>query len=295
MLIIVFIGIILSGAAFSSVCLAGDAVNESLAVEKSGKVFVKIPRGLVNIQGWDKAEVKIQGELDDTTKRLIFETKNDKTFIKIETEGQQHWGDASVLNIFMPQQLTLYFKGIDTSFTISKLNNHIEGKTINGDLTVKNSHGKIKLSVVSGDVKLVESSGMTKVESVNGMVTYSGDFDQAYLKSMSGDIIAEISGTNKLTIKNISGDTQISGQVKNNSVLKLSSVSGDILYRSTDELNAECEVVSQFGGEIDNQLTDDLPVEGNLDKKTLSFISGDGSGKLSMNTINGSVFIKKLP
>jgi DUF4097 and DUF4098 domain-containing protein YvlB len=188
----------------------------------------------------------------------------------------------------------LYFKGIDTSFIISNLNSHIEGKTINGDLKVKKSHGKIKLSVVSGDVVLIESSGLTKIESVSGMVTFSGDFEQAYLKSISGDITANISGTDKLTIKNISGDTQISGSVKNAAQLTLSSVSGDILYKVTNKLNAECEVVSQFGGEINNALTDDLPIDGNLHKKTLSFISGDGSGKLSMNTINGSISIEKM-
>ncbi len=277
---------------FSSTCLSGEKVDQTLSVEASGIVFVKIPRGHVNIQGWDKPEVKLQGELDDTTKRLIFETKNNKTLIKIDTEGQKHWGDVSVVNIFMPQQLQLRFKGIDTSFTLSKLNNHIEGKTINGDLIVKESHGKIKLSVVSGNATIEDSSGATKIESVSGRVDFSGDFEQAFLKSISGDITADIGGTSNLTIKNISGDTQIRGQVKNQAKLQLSSVSGDILYRATKELNAECEMVSQFGGEISNQLTDDLPIKGSLNKKTLHLVSGDGSGKLRMNTVTGSITIK---
>jgi len=194
----------------------------------------------------------------------------------------------------MPQQSKLRFKGIDTSFSIAKLSNHIEGKSITGDLLVKKSNGKIKLSVVSGDVRLVESSGFIQIESVNGAINFSGVFDKALLKSMSGDIAADISGTKKLTIKNISGDTQVSGQVKNQARLKFTSVSGDILYRVTDDLNAECEMVSQFGGEINNKLTDDLPIDSSSHKKTLSFISGDGSGKLVMKTITGSVTIEKI-
>jgi hypothetical protein len=276
------------------VCLAGDKVNQSLSVETSGIVFVEIPRGHVKVQGWDKSEVMIQGELDDTLNKLIFKTKKDKTLIKLETQGQKHWGDASGIKIFMPVGSQLRFKGIDTSFSIVKLYSQIEGKTINGDLMVKESNGKIKLSVVSGDVKVANSSGLAKIQSVSGMVDFSGDFEQAFIKSMSGDITADISGTNKLTIKNISGDTQINGHVKSQSQIKLSSVSGDILYKVTGDLNAECEVVSQFGGEISNQLTDDLPLDGNLHKKTLSFISGDGSGKLNMNTVTGSVLIEKM-
>lgn len=279
---------------FSGVCLAGEKVNQSLSVETTGIVFIEIPRGLVKIQGWEKQVVMIQGELDDTTKQFVFKTKNDKTLIKIDTQGQHQWGDSSVLNIFMPQQLQLHFQGIDTFFSITKLNNHIEGKSISGDLIVKNSHGKIRLSSVSGDLTLVQSSGSTKLESVSGMVNFSGDYEQAFVKSMSGNITAEVSGTDKLMIENISGGTQISGSVKNQAELKLSSVSGGIFYKVKGSLNAECDVVSQFGGEINNQLTNDLPLDGNLRKKTLSFVSGDGSGKLSMNTINGSVSIEKI-
>jgi len=288
-LVIIFIGI-----AFSSDCFAGEKVHKTIAMEASGIVFVDIPRGYVEIHGWQKKQVMIEGELDDTVNKLTFDTKENKTLIKLDTLEQEHWGDASTVTVFMPQQAQLRFKGIDTSFTISQLKTSIEGKTINGELIVNKSEGVTKLSTVSGDVTLSESSGLVKIKSVSGTINYSGDFEKAFLKSMSGDITAEISATSELTIKNISGNTLISGQVENQGQLKLTSVSGDIEYRVTDDLNAECEVVSQFGGEISNQLTDDLPIEGNLHKNTLNFISGDGSGKLSMNTVSGSVMIKKL-
>ena len=276
---------------FAGTCMAGEKINQSLSVNATGKVFVEIPRGLVNIQGWDKQEILVQGELEDTARSLIFKTKKDKTLIKIHKKGHQSWGDSSVIDIFMPHQLQLHFKGIDTSFAITKLNNHTEGKSINGDLTVSQSHGKIILSVVSGDIQVTDSSGLIRIESVNGEVGFSGDFEKAYIKSMAGDINANISGTDHLTIKNVSGDTQISGQVKKEAEVKLTSVSGDIIYMASNGLNAECEMVSQFGGEITNMLTDDLPIDGNLHKKTLSFVSGDGSGTLIINTVTGSVSI----
>ena len=283
-----------SGVLFSSEILAENKINQTLLVDATGIVYVEIPRGLVKIQGWDKPEVMIQGQLDDTLNKLIFKTKEGKTLIKVDSQGQQHWGDASELNIFMPQQSPLHFKGIDSSFTVTKLKSHIGGKSISGDLIVNESTGKIRLSVVSGDVRLVDSSGISKIESVSGLVDFSGDFEQVFIKSMSGDIKADISGTKNLTIKNISGDTHIRGQVKNEAQLKLTSVNGDIFYKVNSDLNAVCEVVSQFGGEINNQLTDDMPIDSNLHKKTLSFISGDGSGKLMMNTVTGTVTIEKV-
>ena len=159
---------------------------------------------------------------------------------------------------------------------------------------VSQVQGKVLLSVVSGNVELVDSSGLAKVQSVSGEVEFSGNFEQAFLKSMSGDITADISGTNQLTLKSVSGDTLVSGQIKDKAQLKLSSVNGDIVYLSAKELNAQCQMVSQFGGEINNQLTDDMPQESSLHKKTLSFVSGDGSGELIMNTVTGSITIKKM-
>ena len=275
-------------------CLAGEKVNQSLSVTSKGIVFVEIPRGVISIEGWDKPEIIITGELDDTIKQLTFKTKPEKTLIKADTEGKQHWGDASTLKIMMPKHSQLHFKGIDTSFNISKLSHIIQGKTITGDVIVSQVQGKVLLSVVSGNVELVDSSGLAKVQSVSGEVEFSGNFEQAFLKSMSGDITADISGTNQLTLKSVSGDTLVSGQIKDKAQLKLSSVNGDIVYLSAKELNAQCQMVSQFGGEINNQLTDDMPQESSLHKKTLSFVSGDGSGELIMNTVTGSITIKKM-
>jgi DUF4097 and DUF4098 domain-containing protein YvlB len=110
---------------------------------------------------------------------------------------------------------------------------------------------------------------------------------------MSGDIEADISGTDKLILQNVSGQTNVTGLVKNHAQIKLTSVSGNISFSADKDLNAECMLVSQFGGNIDNQLTDDVPTEASLHKKSLNFISGDGSGSLSMSTVTGAITIKK--
>ncbi len=274
--------------------LTGEMVNQSLAVEKNGLIYIDIPRGHIKVVGWDKAEVMVQGELDDTSKQLTFTNQQEKTLIKLNTEEKKYWGDASELTIFMPKTSLLRFKGIDTGFDVSKLISDIEGKTISGDLTVSKSTGKITLSVVSGDVKILQSSGLAKIQSVSGMVDFSGDFEQVFIKSMSGDVKADISGAEKLALKSVSGDLKVTGLVKSNAQIKLTTVNGDISYRVDNGLDAKCELISQFGGDIDNQLTDDLPTEASLHKKTLSFVSGQGLGTITMNTVTGSITIKKM-
>ena len=97
----------------------------------------------------------------------------------------------------------------------------------------------------------------------------------------------------RLMIENVSGDTLINGQLLDRAQVELTSVSGDIHYTGAGELNANCNIASQFGGKIINFLTEDRAWSERMNERKLSFVSGDGSGKLVMNTVSGSVTLDK--
>jgi hypothetical protein len=280
--------------AFSVMSFAGQKVAQVLNVQESGIVLVDVSRGFVKIRGWDKPQVSLRGELDDSVQELVFKNKGEKTLIKIVTKGRHHWGDASVLQLSVPEGSRLKFKGVDTTFKLEELYNGVHGKTINGDLIIENVHKSIDVSSMSGSVKVIESTGHARVEVVNGSIDFSGIFSDVFLESMSGRIVADVESIDKLTIKNMSGDTTIRGEIKDDARIHLKSVSGDISYQDVGELNAECKIASQFGGKIKNMLTKDLPEVSRLNQSNLRFISGDGSGKLMINTVTGSVSIEDL-
>ena len=123
---------------YSVFCLAGQKVAQILNVQEEGIVLVDVSRGFVKIRGWDKDQVSLKGELDDTVKELIFKNKGHKTLIKIVTKGRRHWGDSSVLKLRVPENSRIRFKGVDTTFKLEELHNGVDGKTINGDLIIEN-------------------------------------------------------------------------------------------------------------------------------------------------------------
>lgn len=272
---------------------AGEIIDKSILAPTSDYLLIDNVRGKVAIHGWDKKEISVKGELDDSASQLTIEDLGHKTYIKVVMKGSSHAGDGSNLKIFMPASTVLWFKGIDTSFYFYDLDAGIEGRTINGDLTVQNVKKTIKVSTISGDINLVNSSGVALLKSINGNVNLAGNYSQATIKSMSGKITATVDNIAKLTTKNISGDTIIRGVLQNKALIKLSSVSGTIKYTVAGELNAACELTSQFGGKIQNEITKDLPKRSMLQQQILNFVSGDGSGKLIINTITGSVLIEK--
>ncbi|MFT5163177.1 MAG: hypothetical protein ACI9FJ_001762 [Alteromonadaceae bacterium] len=272
---------------------AGEMVDLSLKVPDSGLLLIDNTRGVVTVTGWDKTEVLLQGELDDSARELIFKTKGHKTLIKVVMDGMSHHGDNSVLKVFMPKNLKLRFKGVDTSFNLSNLTNRVEGQTINGDLKLDNIHSKMKVSSVSGHIDVSNSSGRAQIESVSGEVVLSGQFSKAKVNSMTGKVMANIDHIKVLKIENVSGNTVINGSLQNKAYVKLTSVSGNIHYKSKGQLNAACNIASQFGGKIINFLTEDRPWSERMEEQKLHFVSGDGSGKLVMNTVSGSVTLDK--
>lgn len=272
---------------------AGEKVDRTLDVDANGTLYIYNTRGQLEIEGWDKPQIQVQGQLDDAAKKLLFKRKDHKALIKVILDRGQNVGHGSQLKILVPHQTQIHFKGINTDYSFSKLNAKLSGHTINGDLLVNKVHGGIMLSSVSGKIKVVESSGEALIESVSGKLSFSGDFDKVSLKSMNGNIKANIDDIEYLQVENVSGNTAIDGELQNSATVKLSSVSGNIRYVAKGQFSGECEVASQFGGAIHNFLTKDKPWKEQLQQRKLKFVSGDGTGKLLMNTVSGSVSLEQ--
>jgi hypothetical protein len=282
---------------FISTCcgwaFAGQKIDKTIDADVSGTLYIENTRGQLVIEGWDKPQIQLQGELDDATKKLHFKSKGHKAVIKVKLKDGHHHGHGSDLKVFIPHDTRLIFKGVNSDYKISDLSAKIKGKLINGDVLLYNVHAPISISSVSGKIKVKASSGVARIESVSGKVSFAGKFEQAQLKSMSGKIMANIDEIVELKVENVSGDIAITGELQNNAIVRLNSVSGNIHYVASGKFSGECQIASQFGGKIKNKLTEDKPWSEMLAQHKLQFVSGDGSGKLMMNTVSGSVTLEK--
>jgi hypothetical protein len=277
---------------------AGEKINQTIKVPSTGHLFIDIDRGSVEIQGWDKSEILVLGELDSDKQTVVFKNKAQKTLIKIKVNDTSHRGyahssDGNELKVFVPQNIQVHFKGIDTDFSIAQVKAGVEGKTINGELLIDNVHTSVKVSSISGDIKVTESYGIAHVESIQGDTSIIGTFEDVKLRSVTGDIWTDITTMDKLDTNNVTGDTNVIGALKKGAQVKMTSVNGDLHFESSGILNAECEVSSRVGGEIVNKLSADRPKMSASQQQQLNFVSGDGFGTLVMKTVNGTASIKQ--
>ena len=277
---------------------ANEQINQTIKVPSTGHLFIDIDRGSVEVKGWDKNEILVLGELDSDTQTLMFKSKGEKTLIKIKISetfyrGNAHSSDGNELKIFVPQNVQVHFKGIDTDFNIAGIDAGVEGKTISGELLINNVRISIKVSSISGDINVTESYGTAYIESIQGDTSIIGNFEDVKLRTVTGDIWADITEIDNVSTNNIAGDTKLSGSLKKDAQVKMTSVKGDLHYEASGILNAKCEVLSQFGGEIVNNLTTDLPNTSHMQQQQLHFVSGNGLGTLVMKTINGTAIINR--
>ncbi|MCJ8269301.1 MAG: hypothetical protein MJK04_07840, partial [Psychrosphaera sp.] len=132
----------------ASFACAGEKVDRTIEVASNGSLYIDNTRGQLIVEGWDKPQIQLQGELDDSAKKLIFKRKGNKSMIKVVMKGMSHGGHGSELKVFIPRDTRVRFNGVDTDYLVKNLNARVQGQTINGDLTLKNIHGKINLSTV---------------------------------------------------------------------------------------------------------------------------------------------------
>ncbi len=79
-------------SAFATGRIAGEAVDETLAVKADGLVRIDNVRGRIEVQGWDRNDVSVKGTLDDVTKSFTFETSGSTTTVNVVTPRQsQSW------------------------------------------------------------------------------------------------------------------------------------------------------------------------------------------------------------
>lgn len=299
---------------FSALSFAGEKVDKTLPANNITTVNIDNLRGNVAINGWDKAEVSLTGELDDEAEGYVFEQRETSIVIKVKMPRRLDNGwnvKKSNLVINMPKNVRVNFTGVSTDVQVKNLNrgaeihtvsgeitansilDHIELNTVSGNIKSKNLSGKIFLSSVSGNIDDNDSTGRLKLNAVSGEISANSAANEVSVNAVSGEIELVLSKVDELTISTVSGDAESKLFLNKNAEVKLSSVSGDIEIDLQDKVDASFRIDSNAGGDIVNKLTSDKAKHDKYGPSSrLYFQVGDGSASVRANTVSGEIKIK---
>ncbi|MBM7072345.1 DUF4097 family beta strand repeat protein [Shewanella sp. 202IG2-18] len=292
--------------------LAAEQVNKTLDVSTMPTVHIEIIRGNIDIETWNKPQVKVTGTLDEKSEGLLFERNEDSIRIKDKLPRRLNDSNAkgSNLVIMVPRKVNLDADGVSTDFQLGKLEGDIDVETVSGNvnatqingastlssvsgnINAANLSGKIKFSAISGTIKDTNSNGRVRYTLVSGNLVSTSNAEDIEAELISGELEAQFSKVKQLEVRVVSGDAQIKlpGDIER---VRAESVSGDIELSFSKKPSASFEFDGGPGGDISNRLTHDKPKKQKYTRaESLSFSTGKASASVKMSTISGELTVR---
>ena len=309
--------LILAMSMLPLMAVAGQKIDEQISVPANKRIFIDNQRGDIRVEGWDKAELKISGELDDKAQGYRLEVENDRIEFIVKMPRSQNYGwnrgDGSELVIYMPNSSELELSGVNVNVVASKLNNGTDIDVVNGDITLNAIRGDISVETVNGNVSATNLTGDIRYETVNGEINdknsngtlrftaVNGDIksttsaEEVRLENVNGDIDFKLDKLKKLRISTVNGESEVHiNQLMKGAQISYESVSGDVEFFFSDELSAQFEIEAHANGKIVNELSNDKVKKAKYGPSSeLEFSINGGDADIEIDTISGRVELRK--
>ncbi len=275
----------------ANVVLADEKVDKTLSVNPLGTIRIHNPRGDIEVTGWDRDEVRVEGELDDLAKNLVFRVDGDVAIIRVELPRKNaNWGDGSELDIRVPQSARVLVDGLSSDIDVSGVQGEMAIRSVSGDVDVDGIESRTRIKTVSGDVDVSDGAGPLGVTTTSGDVDIDVHATRVVVDSITGDVDLKLERFDRLIATSKNGALHLSGELNAGGQLVANTTNADIDVELRSPVNARIQAVAMGGGSIDNDLTDDKPRKGD-GRRVLTTVAGDGSGAVKLTTVNGAIEI----
>lgn len=272
-----------------------DDVNEIMDAEFDGTVTVSNVAGSVEVQGWSRSQVEVTGELGSRVEELIFERDGDEILIKVKVPRNSNGGISSDLSISVPSGSSLQVHTVSADITVSDVEGEQELESVSGDVETEAHGSDIELGSVSGDVE-VQGDKQTIRARLN---TVSGDIESDSLageinaESVSGDVSAINGSFERAALNTVNGDIVYRAALLDGGRMDVETVNGSVDIEYDGEVSARFDIET-FNGSIRNCFgPDSVRTSRYAPGRELKFTEGGGSGRVRVNTLNGSIRLCK--
>jgi DUF4097 and DUF4098 domain-containing protein YvlB len=280
----------------------GDRYKEdfhyNFALQPGGKLDLENFNGSVDIAGWDKNEVEVNGTKYARSKDLLdsikIETSNSPDAVRFKTSHPVGHGNMGAkYTIRVPRKVVLN--------DIRSSNGAIHVEDIDGTSRLHTSNGGVRLSRVKGDIDIETSNGTIELEGVNGNAT---------LRTSNGKIKGDIKGGALEANTSNGGITLALADGSGNGPVRMHSSNGSIdltldnareVHATTSNSSITVHLPSSANGRVrahtSNSSIDtdfDVLVKGGVHTKhELEGTLGSGGPLIDLSTSNGGIHLVK--
>lgn len=291
---------------------AGERVDETLKVSGDVTVEIEHQNGKVKIEGWDRDEVQVVGELDDKAEEFIFEERRGRVLIEVKMRKNKNWSSSKKgddLDIKVPFKSLVRYSGVNADADISNLKQGLQANTVNGKIDARDIEGRIALESVNGDLDGRDLIGDLTLETVNGRIrdrnssgselflgSVNGDIEsssaikEVSIETVNGGIELELGEVEELRMSTVNGTIEVAMHLLEQGRVEGSTVSGEIEMAFQNGVSAKFDIQAHAGGRIVNRLSDHKVEKAKYGpSRWLEFELEGGKGRVDLSTVSGRI------
>jgi DUF4097 and DUF4098 domain-containing protein YvlB len=281
-------------AVFPAVAAAQSTVEERRPAAPDGLVEIENASGTIRVVGWDQAEVLVTGTLGHGATGLDLSGAARRTRVEVETRGNPH-GVRSDIEVRVPAGSRVQVDGFQAEITVNGVKGGVLAETVNGGIAVSGPSKDVDIQSVNGAVEVTGSGGRVHAESVNGRVTVKDAGGEVDASTVSGSL-SVIGGTfAHAQLETVSGQLRFEGALTKDARFDAETVSGSVEMTLAASVAADFSI-STFSGGVTNELGPPAQKTSQwTPQKELSFSTNGGGAKVNVETLSGSIRLRKKP
>lgn len=285
---------VVAALALPAALTAQTPVDQRRPAAPDAAVSIENLAGSTRVTGWERAEVQVKGTVCERCQLALAGTDK-QVKVEVEAEHVNPMSGKSDIEVMVPAGSTVSVEGFAVTIAIAGVTGAIRAETVNGTISHAGGGRDVQLQSVNGAVESVKPSGRVRVEAVNGPVTVREASGELEASTVNGKLTVAGGSFTRVQLETVAGGVRFEGAVAPKGSLKVESVSGPVELFFPAGFGADFSV-STFNGAVTNELGP--PAEKTSDfmpHRELTFTSGPGGARVSVETLSGTVAIRKKP
>lgn len=270
-----------------------DQVDERRPAASDGLVEIENPAGSVRVIGWSKAEVAVAGTLGRRA-QLTFSGPPHRIHVEVAVAGNPH-ATHSDIEVHVPSGSRVSVESFASSITVSEVTGPVTAETVNGAVSVSGSVKEVSAESVNGAVDVSGAPTRIHAGTVNGALTIRGARGEVEANTVNGELRVVGGGpVTRAHLESVSGSIRFEGELAPHADLQAQTVSGEIELLLPGSTAADF-TVNTFSGDINTDFAALYRNPGgpHSPQKELTFSIGGGGAKVAIETLSGSISLKK--
>jgi DUF4097 and DUF4098 domain-containing protein YvlB len=266
-------------------------VDEHRAASPQGAVEIDNVAGSIDVQGWDKPEVAVDGSIGKDVERVEVTGDGNRTSIRVILPRGHNWGmrDGSAhLVIHVPAHSSVTASLVSSDLKISAVQGALELRTVSGRIS-GDGGGDVRAHAVSGDIHLTAGAAkMIEVRSVSGDIELTGGNADIEATTVSGSARLKLGTVSHARFKTVSGEISATLGATADAQIEGESVSGDLKFDFASAPAADFDIQT-LSGDINNCFGPKPTESHHGAGSRLTFKTGEGTGRVRISTRSGDV------